>query len=124
MKQPKHIQQPHNHGNDHDAIQNRLDGSLHWNETIHQLQQDTHYDENFQNLIKGMIFALLCFAGQNRTNRGTYCSVREHSSSNRRPPKLSRYTHGRRTLKGWMRPTHCESGSQIAAISESGATNR
>ena len=74
MKQSKYIQQPQNHGNDHDAIQNRLDGSLHWNETIHQPQQDTHYDENFQNLIKGMIIALLCFAGQNRTNRGTYCS--------------------------------------------------
>jgi hypothetical protein len=50
MKQPKNIQDPQNHRNNHDAVQNGLDGSLHGNETIHQPQEDTHHDQNFQQL--------------------------------------------------------------------------
>ena len=50
MEQPSNIKDPQNHGNDHDAVQNRLDGSLHGNEAIHQPQEDTHHDENFQQL--------------------------------------------------------------------------
>ena len=29
---------------------NTLDGSLHGNEAVHQPQEDTHHDENFQQL--------------------------------------------------------------------------
>jgi hypothetical protein len=50
MKQAKNIQDPQNHGNDHNAIQNRLDGSLHWDEAIHQPQENSHHDQNFEQL--------------------------------------------------------------------------
>ena len=50
MKQPKNIQQPQHYSNDNDAVQTRLDGSLHWNEAIDQPQENTHNDENFQQL--------------------------------------------------------------------------
>ena len=47
VKQSKDIQEPQDHRNHDNAIQNRLDGSLHGNEPIDQLQQNTHHDENF-----------------------------------------------------------------------------
>jgi hypothetical protein len=50
VEEPKNIQDPKNYRNDHDAVQNGLDGSLHWNEAIHQPQKNTHHDENFQEL--------------------------------------------------------------------------
>jgi hypothetical protein len=50
IKESKNIQDPQNHGNDHDAVQDRFDGSLHGNEAIHQPQEDTHHDENFEQL--------------------------------------------------------------------------
>jgi hypothetical protein len=50
MKQTKDIQQPQNYGNDNDAVQDGLDGCLHRNEPIHQPQQYTHNDQNFQQL--------------------------------------------------------------------------
>jgi hypothetical protein len=50
IKQSKDIEDPENHGDDYDTVQNRLDGSLHGNEAIHQPQEDTHHDENFEEL--------------------------------------------------------------------------
>jgi hypothetical protein len=50
MKQPENVQQPQDDRNDHDAIQNGLDRSLHGDEAIHEPQQDSCYDENFQYL--------------------------------------------------------------------------
>jgi len=50
VKQSKNIQQPQNHGNHYDAVQNSLDGSLHGDEAIHQPQKNTHHDQNFQEL--------------------------------------------------------------------------
>ena len=50
MKESKNIQDPQNHGNNYDAIQNGLDGGLHRDEAIHQPQKDTHHDENFEQL--------------------------------------------------------------------------
>jgi len=50
MKQSKNIQDPQNYSNNHDAVQNGLDGPLHWNEAIDQPQENTHHDENFQDL--------------------------------------------------------------------------
>jgi len=50
MKQSHDIQNPKNHGNDHDRIQYRLDRGLHRDEAVHQPQQDPDYDENFHKL--------------------------------------------------------------------------
>jgi len=50
MKDPKDIQEPQNHSNHHDNIQNGLNGSLHWNEAIHQPQEHTDDDQNSQQL--------------------------------------------------------------------------
>jgi len=50
VKQPENIQQPQNHGNDNNAAQDGLDGSLHGNEAIHQPQEYAHYYENFEEL--------------------------------------------------------------------------
>jgi hypothetical protein len=50
MEQPKNIQQPQNDRNDHDAIEDGFDRSLHGDEAIHQPQEDTYHDENFQQL--------------------------------------------------------------------------
>jgi hypothetical protein len=46
MKQSKHIQEPDDHTNDHDRIQDGLDRSLHWYETVDQPKQDAHHDQN------------------------------------------------------------------------------
>src|SRR5689334_11749334 len=43
MKESKTVQQPQNHGNDHHAVQNGLDGGLHWDKAIYQPQQDADY---------------------------------------------------------------------------------
>jgi len=50
MKQPKYIQKPQHHNNDHYCVQDGLDGSLHWNETVYQPKQNTHYDQGYDNL--------------------------------------------------------------------------
>jgi len=50
MKEPKRIEQPHNDGNYYYAVQNRFDGRLHRDVSIHQPQQHTHYHENFDYL--------------------------------------------------------------------------
>jgi hypothetical protein len=50
MKESKNIQDPQNHRDDNDAVQNGFDGSLHWDEAIHQPQEDTHHDQNFEKL--------------------------------------------------------------------------
>jgi hypothetical protein len=47
VEQSENIQEPQNHGDYYDAIQNRFDGSLHWNKAIYQPQENTHHDENF-----------------------------------------------------------------------------
>jgi len=43
-EQSKNIQQPQNHGDDYHAIQNGLNGSLHWDESIYQPQENTYHD--------------------------------------------------------------------------------
>jgi len=50
MKQAENVHQPQNHGDDHDTIQDGLDGSLHGDEAIHQPQEDTHHEEYFEDL--------------------------------------------------------------------------
>ena len=50
MEQSKNVQQPQNHCNDYNAIQNGLDGRLHWDESVHEPQKNTYNDQNFENL--------------------------------------------------------------------------
>jgi hypothetical protein len=50
MKQSKHIQKPKHHGDDHDCIQDGLNRSLHWYEAVDEPKQNTHHDQNYQDL--------------------------------------------------------------------------
>jgi hypothetical protein len=50
MEQSKDITEPEDHGNHHDAVQNRFNRALHGNKAIYQPQQDPHHDQNFQKL--------------------------------------------------------------------------
>jgi hypothetical protein len=50
VEESKDVQEPQNHGNDHNAVQNRLDLSLHGDEAIHQPQENTYHNQNFQEL--------------------------------------------------------------------------
>ena len=50
VKEPEYVQQPQHYGDDYNAVENRLYGSLHGDEAIYQPQQDTHHYQNFQKL--------------------------------------------------------------------------
>jgi hypothetical protein len=50
VKQTKDIQEPQDDSNDHNAVQDGLDGRLHRDEAIHQPEQNTHSNQNFQEL--------------------------------------------------------------------------
>ena len=50
MEQSKNIQQPENHGDDYDTIQNGFDGSLHWDESVYHPQENAYNNQNFENL--------------------------------------------------------------------------
>jgi len=50
MKQSKYIQEPQHHADDHDGVQDRLDAAGHWDETIHQPQKHSNYDQAEQYL--------------------------------------------------------------------------
>ena len=47
MHESKDVQEPHNHHNDHDSIQDRLNGSCHGNETVDQPEENSNYDQNY-----------------------------------------------------------------------------
>jgi hypothetical protein len=46
MKKPKSIQEPQNHENDHDGIQDRLDGLCHRDETVDQPKENPNHDQD------------------------------------------------------------------------------
>jgi hypothetical protein len=46
----KNIQKPQNHDNDHDSIQNRLNGSCHRYVAINQPEENTHHDQDHYEL--------------------------------------------------------------------------
>jgi hypothetical protein len=46
MKKSKNIQEPQNHENDHDSIQDRLNGSCHWYEVIDQPEENPNHDQD------------------------------------------------------------------------------
>jgi hypothetical protein len=45
MHEPKNIQEPHNDHNDHDSIQNRLDGARHRNEAVDEPEKNPNHDQ-------------------------------------------------------------------------------
>ena len=45
MEESENVEDPQNHGDDYDAIQNGLDGSLHGYEAIHQPKKYAHHDQ-------------------------------------------------------------------------------
>jgi hypothetical protein len=46
MKKSEYVQEPQDHGDHYDAIQDRLDRPLHRDEAIDQPEQNTYYDQN------------------------------------------------------------------------------
>jgi hypothetical protein len=48
MEKSKNIQEPQNYENDHDCIQDRLNGSCHGYEVINQPKENTNYDQNHE----------------------------------------------------------------------------
>jgi hypothetical protein len=46
MEKSEYVQEPQDHGDHYDAIQDRLDRPLHRDEAIDQPQQNTYYDQN------------------------------------------------------------------------------
>jgi hypothetical protein len=50
MKKAKNTQEPQNHENDHDSIQDRLDGSCHGQEAVNQPKENTDHDQNHEYL--------------------------------------------------------------------------
>jgi hypothetical protein len=50
MEQSKDIQEPQNYENDHDSIQDRLNGARHRYEAIDEPEQNTNHDQNHKDL--------------------------------------------------------------------------
>ena len=50
VEEPKDIEKPQDDPNDHDGIQDGLDGPRHGNEAVHQPEQNTDYDQNHYQL--------------------------------------------------------------------------
>jgi hypothetical protein len=50
MEESENVEDPKNHGNHDDTVQDRLDTPLHWDEAIHQPQQDSYHNQYFENL--------------------------------------------------------------------------
>jgi hypothetical protein len=46
MKKSKNIQEPQDHDNDRNAIQDRLDGSCHRDETVNQPEENPNHDQD------------------------------------------------------------------------------
>jgi hypothetical protein len=46
VEQSKYVEEPQHYDNDHDCVQDRLDAACHRDETIHQPQEDTNYDQS------------------------------------------------------------------------------
>jgi hypothetical protein len=46
----KNAQEPQNHGNDHDGIQNRLYGTRHGDEPVDEPEKNTHHDQDHYHL--------------------------------------------------------------------------
>ena len=45
MHESKDIQEPHNHHNDHDSIQDRFNGARHRNKAVDEPEKNAHHDQ-------------------------------------------------------------------------------
>jgi hypothetical protein len=50
VKESGDVEYPQDYKDDYDSIENRLDGALHGNESIHKPEENTHDDQNFDEL--------------------------------------------------------------------------
>jgi len=50
IEKSKNIQEPQNYDNDHNAIQDRLDGSRHRHVAINQPEENTNHDQDHYDL--------------------------------------------------------------------------
>jgi hypothetical protein len=50
MKKSKNIQEPQDHGNDHDGVQDRLDGARHGDETVNQPEEYPNHDQDHEDV--------------------------------------------------------------------------
>ena len=50
MEEPKYIEQPYDHSDNHDPVEDRLDRSLHGDEAVNQPEQHSDGDERENNL--------------------------------------------------------------------------
>jgi hypothetical protein len=50
IQQAEHLQQPYDHCDDHNSVQDLLHRGLHRDEAIHEPQKDTYHYEDDQNL--------------------------------------------------------------------------
>jgi len=50
MKNSKNIQEPQNHHDDHDRVQDGFNGSRHWDESINQPKENANHDQNHNQL--------------------------------------------------------------------------
>jgi hypothetical protein len=48
--EPKHAQEPQDHGDDYDHIQDRLNGARHWNIIVDEPEENTNYDQDYQHM--------------------------------------------------------------------------
>jgi hypothetical protein len=44
MEKPKNVQKPQNHGNDHNGIQDRLNGARHWYIAIDEPEKNSNHN--------------------------------------------------------------------------------
>jgi hypothetical protein len=58
VEQAKYVEEPKHDTDDHDRVQDGLDTACHGDETIHQPQQDAHYDQGYENLNERHAFYL------------------------------------------------------------------
>jgi len=46
-KNSEKVQEPQNHNNDHNDIQNCLYGSSHWDESVDEPEKNSNHDQNY-----------------------------------------------------------------------------
>jgi len=52
-EKPEDVEEPEDHGDHNDTIENGLDGALHRDEPVYKPEQDAHGDENQNNVDEG-----------------------------------------------------------------------
>jgi hypothetical protein len=50
MNQSEYIQKPQHHSDDHDCVQDGLNGSLHWYEAVDEPKQNAYHDQDEEDL--------------------------------------------------------------------------